>query len=71
MLAQVICQPDFPSSLNIKFGYFYYLNFFIKGCFELYSVDFEEFCLRSLPINVVLRFCHKVSKISAFVLLDV
>jgi hypothetical protein len=42
MLTQVICQPNFPSSLNIKFGYFNYLNFFIKGCFELYNVDFEE-----------------------------
>jgi hypothetical protein len=71
MLTQAICQPNFPFSLNIRFGYFYVLNFFIRGCFELYNVDFEEFGLRSLPINVVHRFCQGVSKISTLVLLDV
>jgi hypothetical protein len=36
--------------------------FFIKGCFELRNVDFDEFSLVSLPIGVVLRFCQGVSK---------
>lgn len=56
MLAQMICQPTSPSSLNLKFGYFGMLNFFIKECFELPYVDFDEFSLVSLFINVVLRF---------------
>jgi len=30
--------------------------FFIKGCSELYNVDFDEFSLVSLPANVFLRF---------------
>ncbi len=60
MLTQIICQPNFPSSLNILFGYFHYLNLFIRGCFELSSVNFEEFGLRALLISVVFRFCHEV-----------
>lgn len=30
MLAQLMCQPTFPSSLNLKFRYFCIQNFFIK-----------------------------------------
>ncbi len=62
MLAQMICQPTSPCSLNLRFGYFGMLNFFIKECFELPYVDFDEFSLVSLFINVVLRFCLGVSK---------
>jgi len=35
---------------------------FIKGCFELCNVDFDEFNLVSLPTSVVLRYCQGVSK---------
>jgi len=35
---------------------------FIKGCFELCNVDFDEFSLVSLPTSVVLRYCPGVSK---------
>jgi hypothetical protein len=35
---------------------------FIKGCFELCNVDFDEFSLVSLPTSVVLRYCQGVSK---------
>jgi hypothetical protein len=30
MLAQAICQPTSHVGLNLKFGYFYMWNFFIK-----------------------------------------
>jgi hypothetical protein len=29
--------------------------FIIKGCYELWNVDFEEFTLFSLPIGVILK----------------
>ncbi len=39
MLAQVMCQPTFPSNLNLKFGHFYMQFFFIRECFELHFID--------------------------------
>lgn len=36
MLAQLMCQPTFPSSLNLSFKYFCMQNFFIRGCFKHY-----------------------------------
>jgi hypothetical protein len=35
--------------------------FFIKGCSELYNINFDEFSLVSLPTNVFLRFRQGVS----------
>jgi hypothetical protein len=43
MLGQEMCLPTSPFSLNLRFGYFYMWNFFIRGCFELRVVDFDEF----------------------------
>ncbi len=43
----------------------------MKGGFELHNVDFDKFALCSSPNGVVLRFCHRVSKISASISLDV
>jgi hypothetical protein len=37
MLAQLMCQPTFPSSLNLIFKYFCMQNFFIKGCSKHYG----------------------------------
>jgi len=62
MLAQAICQLNYPLSLNFRFGDFFIHNFFIRGCFKSRNVDFEEFSLRSLPTNVVFRFCQGVKK---------
>jgi hypothetical protein len=62
MLAQAIYQLNSPSSLNFTFGYFFIHNVFIRGCFELCNVDFEEFSLRSLHTCVIILFCQGISK---------
>jgi hypothetical protein len=62
MLAQTTCQPTFPYNLNLKFGYFYIQNLFIKGCSKFHNVDFGEVNLVSMPTTIVLRFCQSVCK---------
>lgn len=62
MLAQLMCQPTFPSSLNLKFGYICMQNFFTRGCSKLHIVDLEEFSLLSLPTSVVLKYCQGIFK---------
>jgi len=59
MLAQAICQPTSPYNLNLKYGYFCMR---IKGCYKFWNVDFDEFILVSLLIDVVLRFSPGVFK---------
>ncbi len=51
-----------PSELNLRFGYFYMWIFFIRGCCELCVVDFDEFSLFFLLIDVVLKFYQGISK---------
>jgi hypothetical protein len=53
MLAKSICQPTFLDGFNIWFGYFCKSNFFIRGCYKLKQMDFDEFTLLSLPINLI------------------
>jgi len=57
MLSQMVCQPTSPYGHNIRFGYFFINNFFIRGCFELQNAGFEEFALVQLPTGLVLKFC--------------
>jgi hypothetical protein len=57
-----MCQFTSPSSLNMRLAYFYMQIFFIRGCFELHIVNFDEFNLLSLPTNIILRFCQGISK---------
>jgi hypothetical protein len=53
MLAKSIHQPTFLDGFNLWFGYFRKLNFFIKGCYKLKQIDFDEFTLLLLLINLV------------------
>jgi hypothetical protein len=32
------------------------VEFFIRVCFELYAMDFDEFSLLSLPTGIILKF---------------
>jgi hypothetical protein len=52
-----MCLPTSSFGFNMKFGYFFMRNFFIRGCFKLCVVDFDEFCSFFLPTSMVLRFC--------------
>ncbi len=52
----------FLLGLNLKFGYFCMMNFFIYTCTKLHNVDFEFFIIIQLPMGFILRFCHSVSK---------
>lgn len=36
--------------------------FFIRGCFEFHTVDFNEFSLLFLPTSIVMKFCQGISK---------
>ncbi len=53
MLAKSIRRPTFLDGFNLWFGYFCKSDFFIKGCYKLKQMDFDEFTFFSLPINLV------------------
>jgi hypothetical protein len=59
ILAQTTCQPTSLCNLNVKFGYFYVQNLFIKGCSKFRNVDFGEFNLVSMPTTIVFKILSK------------
>jgi hypothetical protein len=62
MLVQSMCKLISPSSLNLRFAYFYMQSFFITRCSKLHVVDFDEFSLLFLPSNIILKFYQCISK---------
>jgi hypothetical protein len=62
MLWHEMCLPTSPFGFNMRFSYFYMWIFFIRGCFKLHDMDFDELSLLFLLTNVVLRFCYGISK---------
>ncbi len=54
--------PTSPSGFNMRFNYSCMRIVFIRGCFKLGAMDFDEFNLLFLPTGVVLRFCQGISK---------